>query len=244
MSLLSWAPMSFSSSLSQYWSLLVCLLCAPRLILFSPLKLGDGLLPLEWSLLHSVLNPSITFFLLATISSHLFFREVISASRSHLSHDPPVFVSWVERPPPSSFFTWLVCSLLIHLILAFLRTFPEPSGWCRSPFSVFSYPIIRHFIPCAVTVNSLVCVPYQATSSLRAWTPPHFLLRVHRSTKNMALLTTNKFSWINKQIVLCAFFSEDLWEKSISYGSDFFLLIILISYLCHSNWLQWRYRKL
>ena len=136
-------PMSFSRSLCHSWPFPVH---HPL-----PCVLPDWSysLPWSWRMTHFLQNEAfytvfksihIAHLPLATISSSLFFREVISASPSHLSHDPPVFVPQVERPlPPPPFFTWYVPFQSIWS-LTFLRTIPEPLGCHRSPFSAFPTP--------------------------------------------------------------------------------------------------------
>ena len=136
-------PMSFSRSLCHSWPFPVH---HPL-----PCVLPDWAysLPWSWRMTHFLQNEAfytvfksihIAHLPLATISSSLFFREVISASPSHLSHDPPVFVPQVERPlPPPPFFTWYVPFQSIWS-LTFLRTIPEPLGCHRSPFSAFPTP--------------------------------------------------------------------------------------------------------
>lgn len=191
-------------------------------------------LPWTWGMAHllqkeafcTVLNSSITHLLLAPLHC------IYSSGKSF----PPSFtpVSW-----PSCLCApgWKAFSPLLHLTCmppsnpSEVSLFSEPSP---SPQADLGPPSLHSLTPSLGTLYPVlslwILLSASPTGPQASW--EHWLLvySVYSAPSINALLTINKSSWISEQIGLYAFFREDLWEKSINYGSDFFVVTKPIIY--------------
>lgn len=132
----------------------------------------------------------------------------------------------------SSFFSLLHLTCLHPSISSkasfFLETALSPQADMDIPF-LCSYSTIRHFVPWAVTVNS-VCLPPPLGYKLLENRDSFLLSSVFSGPSSNTWLTVNSFTWISEQTGFMHFFREDLWENSINYSSVLFVLTNLIIY--------------